>query len=206
MSRPTTYGIVSKAKLTAIADQIRRILGASGTYSLTQIASELSSITRKTSATITPTTTNQTIASRTYLAGIQTILGDADLVPANIKTGVSIFGVTGNLDGEKVYAGTLTMPSPVRAVTITLPNTPTTIKRFMLISKTSGGNMWDAICYDGTTTRGIGYKTTGAAEPPSLVTLSNAFSLSGNNLTIDTSGSSYPFFIADSYDVLVWYE
>lgn len=59
-----------------------------------------SSVTTKTAATITPGTTNQTIASGTYLTGTQTIIGDADLTAANIKTGVQIFGVTGSYTSD----------------------------------------------------------------------------------------------------------
>lgn len=55
------------------------------------------SVTTKSAATITPSTTNQTIPSDVYLTGIQTILGDADLIPDNIKNGVNIFGVVGTL-------------------------------------------------------------------------------------------------------------
>ena len=50
--------------------------------------------------TITPGTTNQTIASGKYLTGAQTILGDADLVAENIKKDVTIFGVTGTYEGS----------------------------------------------------------------------------------------------------------
>lgn len=45
--------------------------------------------------TITPTTTNQTIPANTYLGGVQTIKGDANLVASNIVSGKSIFGVVG---------------------------------------------------------------------------------------------------------------
>lgn len=63
------------------------------------------SITTKAAATITPGTTNQTIAAGTYLTGTQTIAGDADLVAGNIKAGVQIFGVTGNLSFITYYTG-----------------------------------------------------------------------------------------------------
>ena len=53
----------------------------------------------KSAATITPTTTNQTINAGKYLTGAQTIQGDANLIPANIASGVSIFGVTGTHQG-----------------------------------------------------------------------------------------------------------
>ena len=49
----------------------------------------------KSAATIIPNTTDQIIAAGQYLTGIQTIKGDANLVAANIASGVSIFGVTG---------------------------------------------------------------------------------------------------------------
>ena len=47
-------------------------------------------------ATYTPGTSNQIIWAGQYLSENQTILGDANLVAGNIKSGVSIFGVTGN--------------------------------------------------------------------------------------------------------------
>ena len=49
----------------------------------------------KEAATITPGTVSQAIAAGQYLKGIQTIAGDSDLVPSNIKSGVDIFGVSG---------------------------------------------------------------------------------------------------------------
>ena len=55
--------------------------------------------TTKAAQTYTPTTSDQTIASGQYLAGDQTIKGDANLLAANIVSGVTIFGVTGTASG-----------------------------------------------------------------------------------------------------------
>lgn len=54
----------------------------------------------KGATTYTPTTSNQTITAGTYCSGAQTIKGDANLVAGNIKSGVSIFGVTGTYAGS----------------------------------------------------------------------------------------------------------
>lgn len=68
----------------------------------------INDVTQKVAATITPGTSNQTIAAGTYLTGAQTILGDADLVSANIKSGANIFGVAGNSNVVDTSAGTAT--------------------------------------------------------------------------------------------------
>ena len=60
----------------------------------------------KGAATITPTTTNQTINAGQYLSGAQTIKGDGNLVPENIISGKSIFGVSGSVVIQKYYTGT----------------------------------------------------------------------------------------------------
>lgn len=58
------------------------------------------SLTTQAAQTITPGTSNKTIASGLYLTGTQTIKGDANLVAGNIKSGVSIFGVAGTYEGS----------------------------------------------------------------------------------------------------------
>lgn len=52
----------------------------------------------KSAATYTPGTSDQSIAAGTYCSGKQTIKGDANLAAENIKSGVSIFGITGALE------------------------------------------------------------------------------------------------------------
>ena len=72
--------------------------GTAGNSSVSLTAS----VTTKAAATITPGTSNQEIAAGTYLTGKQTISGDANLVAGNIKSGVSIFGVSGSLTSATV--------------------------------------------------------------------------------------------------------
>ena len=73
-----------------------------------------SGVTKKAAAIYTPGTSNQTIGANQYLSGAQTIKGDSNLVAGNIRSGVSIFGVTGtvvaasspNLQAKTVTPGT----------------------------------------------------------------------------------------------------
>lgn len=57
-------------------------------------------IPSKGAQTYTPKTVSQTISSGQYLSGNQTIQGDGNLVASNIKSGVSIFGVSGSYTGN----------------------------------------------------------------------------------------------------------
>ena len=70
---------------------------SSGTKSATK------QLTTQGAQTITPGTSNKTISSGRYLTGTQTIKGDANLVAANIKKDVTIFGVRGtNAGGDPI--------------------------------------------------------------------------------------------------------
>ena len=60
------------------------------------------SISSKSAQTYTPTTSDQTINSGQYLSGAQTIKGDANLTAGNIRSGVSIFGVSGTLTAATI--------------------------------------------------------------------------------------------------------
>ena len=68
-----------------------------------------SGVTKKSAATYTPGTSDQTIASGQYLNGAQIIKGDSNLVAGNIKSGVSIFGVSGSYVGSGGLSGGLVM-------------------------------------------------------------------------------------------------
>ena len=58
-------------------------------------------ITSVNAQTITPTTTDQTVNGNVFLAGAITVAGDANLLAENIKSGVTIFGVTGTYTGKE---------------------------------------------------------------------------------------------------------
>lgn len=74
-------------------------LDINGTYTIPAGYTDGGKVTQdiptKEAETYTPGTADQTIASGQYLSGIQTILGDANLLTDNIKAGASIFGITG---------------------------------------------------------------------------------------------------------------
>lgn len=90
---------------TVSAGYVSSATASSATVALT------ASVTTKAAATITPGTSDQTIAAGTYLTGAQTIAGDADLVASNIINGVQIFGVTGNVVLQNYYTGSSTPSS-----------------------------------------------------------------------------------------------
>lgn len=71
--------------------------------------SKILQLSTKSSATITPKTTNQTISSGLYLTGAQTIQGSSNLVPSNIKSGVSIFNVAGSLQLSTITINSISL-------------------------------------------------------------------------------------------------
>lgn len=81
-----------------------------------------SGVTKKSAATYTPGTSDQSIASGQYLSGTQTIKGDANLVAGNIKSGVNIFGVTGTYAAGGSSGGSGNNNVEAYAVTDTNPS------------------------------------------------------------------------------------
>ena len=87
-----SISVNSSGLITASATQSAGYVAA-GTKSATK------QLTTQAAQTITPGTSDKTIASGRYLTGTQTIKGDANLTAANIAKGISIFGVTGTHEG-----------------------------------------------------------------------------------------------------------
>lgn len=75
-------------------------VSSSGYISSSSTKSGTLSQTTQAAQTITPSTSDKTISSGVFLTGTQTIKGDKNLVASNIKSGVSIFGVTGTYSGS----------------------------------------------------------------------------------------------------------
>ena len=91
----TGTNTLTLTKTVSVTPDVTAGYVASGTAGNSAV-SLTASVTTKAAATITPGTSNQMIASGTYLTGAQTVLGDADLVAANIVYGKNIFGVDGS--------------------------------------------------------------------------------------------------------------
>ena len=151
-----------------------------------------SDVTKKSAATYIPKTTNQSIASGQYLSGTQTIKGDANLVAGNIKSGVSIFGVTGTYTGGGSSGGSGNNNVEAYAVTSTNPSVSFktasgTIKiwGYGTISSSSGwgGTTTSLIAFDGNK-----YYKSAVYGSPSSTSLS--LSISNGKLTGLPSGLS----------------
>lgn len=91
----TGTNTITLSKTVSVTPSVTAGYVSSGTAGNSSV-SLTASVTTKAAATITPGTSNQTIASGTYLTGTQTISGDANLVAGNIVYGKSIFGVAGS--------------------------------------------------------------------------------------------------------------
>ena len=84
-----SISVSSSGLITASATQSAGYVSA-GTKSATK------QLTTQAAKTVTPGTSNQTaVASGIYTTGAVAVAGDANLVASNIKSGTSIFGVTG---------------------------------------------------------------------------------------------------------------
>lgn len=122
-------GAVLQSKTVSPSESAQTIKADNGYDGLSQVTVNAvsktyvgSGVTKKSAATYTPGTSNQTITSGQYLNGAQTIKGDANLVAGNIKSGVSIFGVTGTYAGGGSSGGSGNNNVEAYAITDTNPS------------------------------------------------------------------------------------
>lgn len=106
LSLNASTGVVtaSVSKTQSVTPTVSAGFVSSGTAgTMTVSGSKTLSLTTQAAQTITPGTTNQTIAAGKYLTGAQIIAGDANLAAENIASGKSIF----NVDGTFTSASTV---------------------------------------------------------------------------------------------------
>lgn len=144
-------GAVLQSKTVSPSESAQTIKADNGYDGLSQVTVNAvsrtyvgSGVTKKSAATYIPKTTDQSIASGQYLSGTQTIKGDANLVAGNIKSGVSIFGVTGTYAGGGSSGGSGNNNVEAYAITDTNPSvsfktTSGTIKIWGYGTMTSSG-------------------------------------------------------------------
>ena len=97
-----SISVSSSGRITATVSQSEGYVSQGTQTAETQL-------TVQAAKTVTPTTSNQTaVSSGKYTTGDIMVKGDANLVPANIKSGVSIFGVTGTA-GSSIQSGSKTV-------------------------------------------------------------------------------------------------
>ena len=122
-------GAVLQSKTVSPSESAQTIKADNGYDGLSQVTVNAvsrtyvgSGVTKKSAATYTPGTSDQNIASGQYLNGTQTIKGDSNLTAANIKSGVSIFGVTGTYAGGGSSGGSGNNNVEAYAITDTNPS------------------------------------------------------------------------------------
>ena len=199
--------------------------GTAGNSSVSLTAS----VTTKAAATYYPGTTNQTIASGTYLTGTQTInaLSQTNLVAGNIKNGTTIsisngqsniWSVTGTYDGGgggSVQTDTKTTTASNYPTSLSFTSMKGEPKMFTVrlnASVSSSGNTTYYYIVDitshGTTTHGNCFRI-GSTRQVTSITSGYSWSYSGTTLTITSSAGSRSAspgaFYSGSYELLYVY-
>lgn len=192
----TGTNTLTLSKTVSNTPQVTAGYVASGTAGNSAV-SLTANVTTKGTATITPTTSNQTIASGTYLTGTQTISGDANLVAGNIKSGTTIFGVTGTYSGGggSLTVATKTLTNTATAQTLSFTSLSGQPKYWFLRATTnvssSGSTTYYYVTdcfYDGTNIKGNTFRI-GSTRRVQNITSGITQSYSGGTLTI-TAGSA----------------
>lgn len=161
----------------------------------------------KEAETITPGVDDQTIAANQYLAGAQTIKGDSNLVAANIKSGVSIFGVIGTLEagstGKTVKTGSFTGAETEAVIETGLSS----ISAFMVYDTAGSLHAEGLVCAfidaeGGISGRGIGCTSYSSYFKNVGVTDTNVLKVSGGTITVLASSTGYKPISNETYK---WY-
>ena len=180
-------GVKLQSKTVSPSESTKTVSPDSGYDGLIKVT-----VNAKNAATYIPKTTDQSIASGQYLSGTQTIKGDANLVAGNIKSGVSVFGVTGTYTGGGSSGGSGNNNVEAYAVTDTNPSvsfkrTDGAIKIWgygtMTSSSSWGGQSTSLIAFEGDR-----YHKSAMYGSPSSTNLS--LSISNGKLTGLPSGLS----------------
>lgn len=164
----------------------------SGIVGYTNNGKVTGSIQSQDAQTITPGTTDKTIASGKYLSGTQTIVGDSNLLAENIKKDISIFGVTGTYEssgssgGANVAQGTIT-GAGTNAVTIDTGLNSISIFALFNHSSPSASGMTSALYLNGTATgAGVSYSQYFKTVSYSVGT----FTIDGGKITYTPKGNA----------------
>lgn len=157
-------------------------------------------VNRGGSQTITPKTSNQTLA-KGYYKGDITIKGDSNLVASNILSGKSIFGVAGSatvdsLGGKKWASGTATIHDKYYITVTGLAFTPSLI---IIHTEPSSSvlrkySIWDNMIYKNnaieyafsswppaSTSASLARRTVGTSTASEYYVTSNSFKLNASN-------------------------
>lgn len=176
----------------------------SGIVGYTNNGKVTGSIQSQAAQTITPGTVDQTISSGKYLSGAQTIKGDANLLPENIKSGISIFGVTGTYEssgssgGKNVAQGTITGAG---SEAVTIDTGLSSVATFVLYAKTVTGSTSGVLSlyYDADSTRATGLSYSNPLTWPSNA--HGEVTVDGGNITYTPkSGNTTSNLMTREYD------
>lgn len=107
LSGQTYYNTDAKTKRTGTMpnkEAVNQSLAINGSYTIPEgyhngNGKVTQSVKTKGAQTFTPGRSNQSISANQWLSGAQTIMGDPNLKPENIKKGVTIFGNKGTHEG-----------------------------------------------------------------------------------------------------------
>ena len=211
----TGTNTITLSKSVSVTPTVSAGYVASGTAGSSSV-SLTASVTTKAAATITPGTSNQTITSGTYLTGTQTISGDANLVAGNIKSGTTIFGVTGSYSGGgSISTDTKTVTASNYPVSLDFTSMKGEPKMFTVrlnAQVSSSGSTTYYYIVDitshGTTTHGNCFRI-GSTRRVDNITSGYSWSYSGTTLTITSSATSRSAspgaFYSGSYELLYVY-